>query len=76
MLRNSAGSYLRGRMFGPGLLPQMLQALSCLRAYEIPVIGGCGIYDQTAMDAAISAGATAVQLDAVLWRGWETENSS
>ncbi len=76
MLRNSAGSYLRGRMYGSGLLPQMMQALGCLRTFDIPVIGGCGIYDQPSMDAVLSAGATAVQLDAVLWRGWEIENSS
>jgi dihydroorotate dehydrogenase (NAD+) catalytic subunit len=73
MLRNATDGYLRGRMFGPGLLPQLLQALACLRSFEIPLIAGCGIFDPAAMETALSAGAAAVQLDAVLWRGWVEE---
>jgi len=76
MIRNAAGSFSRGRMIGPGLFPQVLQALGCLRAYDIPLIAGCGVFDIKSMDTLLSAGATAVQLDAVLWRGWDNRNCS
>jgi len=74
MVRNGVGGFSRGRIFGPGLFPQVLQALGCLRAYGIPLVAGSGVYDQQGIDALLSAGATAVQLDAALWRGWEGEN--
>ncbi len=76
MVRNGTGGFARGRMYGPGLFPQMLQAIGCLRAYGIPFVAGSGVYDQPAIDTLLSAGAGAVQLDAVLWRGWDTGNSS
>ena len=73
---NPGGGFTRGRIYGPGLLPLALQTLSCLRDYEIPLIAGCGVYDQKSMDSLMTAGAAAVQLDAVLWRGWENPESN
>jgi dihydroorotate dehydrogenase len=35
----------------------------------VPVIGGGGVYKQEQVEAMKEAGALAVQLDAVLWRG-------
>jgi len=74
MVRNDAGGFSHGRLYGPGLFPQVLQALGCLRSFQIPVIAGCGVYDQQSVDTLLAAGAEAVQLDAVLWRGWGSEN--
>ena len=65
------GGFIRGRMMGPGIFPQALQAIECLRGYEIPLIAGCGVYAQRSLESLLAAGAAAVQLDAVLWRGWE-----
>lgn len=74
VVANTAGGFSRGRMYGSGLFPQVLLALGCLRTFGIPLIAGSGVYDQQAIDTLLSAGAAAVQLDAVLWRGWQVEN--
>ena len=65
------GGFIRGRMMGPGIFPQAMQTLNCLQEYEIPLIAGCGVYAQKGLESLLAAGAAAVQLDAVLWRGWE-----
>lgn len=67
---------IHGRMYGPGLCPQVLQAVSCLKEFKIPIIAGCGIYDQATLDMLLDMGAAAAQLDAVLWRGWDDGSSS
>jgi dihydroorotate dehydrogenase (NAD+) catalytic subunit len=61
---------IRGRLYGPALLPQMLAAVVRLRRLGIPVIAGAGIYRAEDAQALLAAGARAVQLDTVLWRGW------
>lgn len=75
VIRNNTGGFSRGRMYGPGLFPQVVQAVACLRANGVPLVAGSGVYDQQAIDVLLSAGAAAVQLDSVLWRGWGGENS-
>ncbi|MHB8113078.1 MAG: hypothetical protein ACYDHA_06420 [Bellilinea sp.] len=67
------GGFIRGRMMGPGIFPQALQTLNCLWGYEIPLIAGCGVYTRNNLESLLSTGAAAVQLDAVLWRGWERD---
>jgi dihydroorotate dehydrogenase len=58
-----------GRLFGPALLAQsMLLVREAARA-GIPLIGGCGVYSKENASAMLAAGALAVQVDAVLWRG-------
>ncbi len=57
-----------GRLFGPALLAQSLLLTREAARSGIPVIGGCGVYSQESLDAMLSAGALAVQVDAVLWR--------
>lgn len=65
------GSTVRGRCYGPGLLPLALQALNCLRDVNLPFIAGCGVYGWAAYETMLKAGAVAVKLDTVLWRGME-----
>ncbi len=60
--------WVSGRLFGPGLLPQALAALSALRRLNLPIIAGCGIFTQEGGQAALDGGAAAVQIDAALWR--------
>lgn len=66
-------STIHGRCYGPGLLPLALNAMTCLRDLEVPFIAGCGIYDWAAYELMLKAGAAAVKLDTVLWRGWEAQ---
>jgi dihydroorotate dehydrogenase (NAD+) catalytic subunit len=58
-----------GRLYGPGVFPQALSAVHKLAEFGIPVIGAGGIYRQTDVEVMLAAGATALQLDSVLWQG-------
>jgi len=66
------GGLLRGRIYGPSLFPQVLNAVNSLEGMKLPIIAGCGVFDDLALDLLLEVGATAVQIDAALWRGWET----
>ena len=63
------GRLLRGRLYGPAFFPQALAAVQALVGAGIPVIGAGGIYRRSDIEAMLAAGAMAVQLDTVLWRG-------
>jgi dihydroorotate dehydrogenase (NAD+) catalytic subunit len=63
------GKLLRGRLYGPGLFPQALRAVQAMADSGLPVIGACGVYRQSDIETMLAAGAMAVQLDTVLWRG-------
>jgi dihydroorotate dehydrogenase (NAD+) catalytic subunit len=69
-LPGPAGSLVNGRLYGPALFPLMLAALQSARRLGLPVIAGAGIYRRRDAQALLDAGARAVQLDTVLWRGW------
>jgi NAD(P)H-dependent flavin oxidoreductase YrpB (nitropropane dioxygenase family) len=56
-------------MYGPGVFPLALRAVENLAGCGLPVIGAGGVYQQRELDAMLAAGASAVQVDAVLWRG-------
>jgi dihydroorotate dehydrogenase len=58
-----------GRMYGPGVFPLALRAVENLAGCGVPVIGAGGVYQQRDLEAMLRAGAMAVQVDAVLWRG-------
>lgn len=58
----------QGRLYGPSLYPQMLAALHRLRGLNLPLIAGCGIFSKEQGEAALEAGAAAVQVDAWLWK--------
>ncbi len=68
LLASEAAGILRGRLYGPGLLPQALGLVQALAELDIPVIGAGGIYSERDADAMFRLGALAVQLDACLWR--------
>jgi dihydroorotate dehydrogenase len=59
----------RGRLYGPGLLPQSLGLVQALAQLGIPMIGSGGIYNERQAADMLDLGALAVQLDACLWRG-------
>jgi len=58
-----------GRLFGPALFAQSLLLVREAARSGIPIIGGCGVYSKENASAMLSAGALAVQVDTVLWRG-------
>lgn len=60
---------ISGRMYGPAVFPLALRVVEKLAGLEIPVIGAGGVYQAQDVDAMLEAGAGAVQVDTVLWRG-------
>ena len=62
---------ITGRLYGPSLFPQALGLVHDASRLGLPVIGGGGVYSQDNIDAMLAAGALAVQVDSVLWRGWQ-----
>ncbi len=63
------GEKIYGRLYGPAIFPHALEAVSSLVKLNIPVVGGGGVYAMGQMETMLAAGAVAVQLDTVLWRG-------
>ncbi len=59
-----------GRLFGPALFPQVLAAVQTSHRLGLQVIAGAGIYRRQDAQALRDAGAWAVELDSVVWRGW------
>jgi dihydroorotate dehydrogenase (NAD+) catalytic subunit len=70
VLPNDTGRPISGRLYGPGLFPLLMAALHSTRRLGVPVIAGSGIYRRQDAQAVRDAGAWAVQLDTILWRGW------
>jgi dihydroorotate dehydrogenase len=66
------GKLISGRLYGPALLPRALAAVQAAAQAGLPIIGSGGVYSSEDAAAMQAAGAAAVQLDAVLWRGgWD-----
>jgi dihydroorotate dehydrogenase (NAD+) catalytic subunit len=61
------GHLVRGRLFGPSLLPRMLETVHSAGILQIPIIAGGGIWHRQDIAAMLAAGAMAVQVDASLW---------
>jgi len=70
-IRDEKGNLIQGRLYGPGLLPQAVMAVNSLKGIGLPIIAGCGVYSEGDYQTLMDVGAAAVQLDMVLWRGWE-----
>lgn len=71
-LPGSDGRLVSGRLYGPALLPRALAAVQEAAQAGLPIIGSGGVYSPHDAAAMQAAGAAAVQLDAVLWRGgWD-----
>jgi len=68
-LPGSEGRLVGGRLYGPAVLPLALAAVHEARRAGFEVIGSGGVYSDADISAMRAAGAAAVQLDAVLWRG-------
>jgi dihydroorotate dehydrogenase len=66
---NGEGELVMGRLFGPSLFPRTLAVVHAAARLGLPVIGGGGVYKREQAEVLKEAGAMAVQLDAVLWRG-------
>jgi dihydroorotate dehydrogenase (NAD+) catalytic subunit len=65
---------VHGRLYGPAVYPQALAAVLAMRRAAAPVIASGGVYRPEQVETLLAAGARAVQLDAVLWRGgWPPE---
>jgi len=63
------GKLAFGRLYGPGVFPLALATVQEMAAAGLPVIAAGGIYTQEQAQTMLNAGALAVQLDTVLWRG-------
>ena len=68
-LRAADGKIIRGRLYGPGVFPQALHLVEELVQEGTPIIAAGGVYQGAQIKSLLEAGAQAVQLDAVLWRG-------
>ena len=60
---------LHGRLYGPALLPLALEVVHTIARRGITVIGSGGLYRPEDIDGMLSAGAAAVQVEALFWRG-------
>lgn len=69
-LVTDSGRPVNGRLFGPALLPLAIAAVQAVRRLGMQVIAGAGIFRPGDAQTLRDAGAWAVQLDSVLWRGW------
>ena len=58
---------ITGRLYGPSLFPQILEAVHSAVKIGIPLIGSGGVYSKENADAMLAVGALAVQVDAALW---------
>src|SRR5215216_2877128 len=56
-----------GRLYGPALFPQTLETVYSAAKAGLPIIGAGGVWTKGNGEAMLSAGALAVQMDAVLW---------
>ena len=69
-LKTEHRSLITGRIYGPSLFPQSLGLVRDAARLGLPIIASGGVYSQENIDAMLSAGAQAVQIDSLLWRGW------
>lgn len=69
MLTDTENNLVSGRLYGPALFPQTLAAVHQIAQIGLTVIAGGGVYSKRQVQELLSAGAAAVQLDTVLWRG-------
>ncbi len=66
---SNRGDTLHGRLYGPAVFPFALAAVQRAAGSGLPIIAAGGIYNDAQVEAMLLAGALAVQLDSVLWRG-------
>jgi dihydroorotate dehydrogenase (NAD+) catalytic subunit len=67
-LPSEDGILVRGRLYGPAMLAGALRTIEAwANSVEVPLMGAGGVYSAAAGTALLSAGASAVQLDGILW---------
>ena len=68
LLRTDQG-WAKGRLYGPAMLPLLLHHLAhWAQTLSVPIIACGGIYAPEDVQACLALGATAVQVDAAIWR--------
>jgi dihydroorotate dehydrogenase (NAD+) catalytic subunit len=67
---------ITGRLYGPSLFPQTMEAVYSASKIGLPIIASGGIWTEKDAADSLSAGAMAVQLDASLWVPKEAGTSS
>lgn len=67
-LPDARGSLVRGRLYGAGLLPQVLEGLQAAQKTGLPVLVGGGIENPADGELLLRAGALGVAVDVALWR--------
>ena len=63
---------ITGRLYGPSLFPQTLETVHSATKLGLPIIGAGGVYSKENVNAMLSAGALAVQVDSALWNPTST----
>ena len=75
-LSSDPSRLITGRLYGPSLFPQTLETVFSAAKVGLPIIGAGGVWTKENVEAMISAGALAVQVDAVLWgMSWLSQSS-
>ena len=67
---------ITGRLYGPSLFPRVLETVYSAAKLGLPTIGAGGVWTKENAEVMLSAGALAVQVDAVLWgANWLSQSS-
>ncbi len=75
-LKTDHSSLITGRLYGPSLFPQTFETVYSAARIGLPIIGGGGVWSKEDVEAMLSVGALAVQVDAVLWgSSWLSQSS-
>jgi dihydroorotate dehydrogenase (NAD+) catalytic subunit len=69
-LAGKDGKVMSGRLYGPAIFPQALEVVRQLGREGVSVIGAGGVESEAQAEAMLEAGATAVQVDVSLWKGY------
>jgi dihydroorotate dehydrogenase (NAD+) catalytic subunit len=75
LVANSSSLLVTGRIYGPSLFPRSLEIVHSAVKIGLPIIGSGGVWSEKQVADMLSAGATAVQVDASLWVPKEAVNS-
>lgn len=67
LVPNTSSSVVTGRLYGPSLFPRSLEIVHSAAKIGIPILGSGGVWSEKQAADMLSAGATAVQVDASLW---------
>ena len=69
MLASAGGSLVAGRLYGPSLLPQVIESITTYAGFGVEIMAGGGVYSKVDAECLFKAGARIVALDTMLWFG-------